>query len=47
MSPAEYHRAMHPIDPKYLNPNTSGLKFTVTNDPTKNDFRIVVNRPRL
>jgi hypothetical protein len=46
MTPAQYHRAMHPIDSKYLNSSTSGLKFTVSNDPSKNDFKIVVQRPR-
>lgn len=33
------------IDPRYENPDTSGLEFTVTRDRSKNHFRIEVDRP--
>lgn len=45
MSPAEYDRARRPIDPKYRNYETSGLRFTVAPSETDNQFRIRVDRP--
>jgi hypothetical protein len=33
------------IDPRYSQFDTSGLKFTITRDPTKNQFTIQIDRP--
>lgn len=34
------------IDPRFTRFETSGLKFTVTNDPAKNEFTLQVEPPR-
>ncbi len=45
MSIAEFARAMKPIDARYKSFETSGLRFTVTEDPAQNQFRIQVTPP--
>ena len=46
MSPAEYAAALHPVDKRFTNPETSGLSFTVSAEDKTHDFRIEVTRPR-
>jgi hypothetical protein len=46
MTPAQRDRAMNPIDPKFLDYETSNLKFQVTPDSAKNQFEIKVWPPR-
>jgi hypothetical protein len=46
MTPAQRDRAENPIDPMFLDYETSKLKFQVTSDPSKNQFEIKVWPPR-
>jgi hypothetical protein len=46
MTPAQRDRAENPIDPMFLDYETSKLKFQVTSDATKNNFDIQVWAPR-
>lgn len=46
MSRREYSRAMEPIDSRFQNQKSSGLRFTVSPDTVPHDFRIEVTRPR-
>jgi len=46
LSPAEYQRALHPIDKRYLFPKSSGLSFTVSAETAPHDFKIEVTKPR-
>jgi hypothetical protein len=46
MTPAQRDRAMNPIDPMFLDYETSNLKFQVTPDSAKNQFEIKVRPPR-
>lgn len=42
----EARTAMEPIDPRFKNQRSSGLKFTVSAETSPHDFRIEVTRPR-
>ena len=42
MTPAQRDRAENPIDPMFLDYDTSKLQFQVTSDPAKNHFDIKV-----
>lgn len=46
MSERAYLEAMDPIDDKYSDPRTSGLKYTVPADDGPHHFRIEVAKPR-
>jgi len=46
MSPAQYVRAMQPIDDRFKYPGKSGLQFTVSPETEPHDFRLEVTRPR-
>ncbi len=46
MSEREYLRAMNPIDIRYKNASSSGLRFTVTPEGAPHEFRIEVSPPR-
>jgi hypothetical protein len=46
MTPAQRDRAENPIDPMFLDYETSKLKFQVTSDVSKNNFDIQVWPPR-
>lgn len=37
--------AAFPINPRFMRFETSGLKFTVTNNPSQNQFTLQVSRP--
>lgn len=45
MSPREYIQAMEPIDPKFLSPQTSGLRFTVAANQAPPHIHIEVTKP--
>ena len=46
MSEREYLKAMNPIDIRFKNAKSSGLKFTVSPETSPHEFRIEVTRPR-
>ena len=46
LSEREYLRALSPIDERYKEFTRSGLRFTVTQDPAQNQFKVEVRRPR-
>lgn len=46
LSTREYSRAMNPIDDRFKNPKSSGLRFTVSPETAPHEFRIEVTRPR-
>ncbi len=46
MSTREYLKAMNPIDIRYKNAKSSGLRFTVSPETAPHEFRIEVTRPR-
>lgn len=45
LKPAERERLLNPLDHKFLDYGTSQLRFTVTSDPSKNQFDITVWPP--
>jgi hypothetical protein len=46
MSERAYAQALEPIDKKYLDPQTSGLRYTVLAEKGPQHFRIEVTKPR-
>jgi hypothetical protein len=46
MSERAYEAALEPIDAKFLNPQTSGLRYTVPAESGPHHFRIEVTKPR-
>jgi hypothetical protein len=46
MSERAYAQALQPIDSKYLDPQTSGLRYTVSAENGPQNIRIEVNKPR-